>query len=168
MEREVGDSLQIGITLIILAALISIIWVTVSIGNGLKVSNYDKATSITTSINSSQLNSIKYNDSIIAPKISAYNLVSQESAMITSLVYKYNFDGIRTRTVTMGTDSKWIAKGSIADKQYALLQDILVAEGSKRLNEDGTVQSDKLTGKVSIYVEQNEDTTFKVTITDLD
>lgn len=148
MEREVSSALSIGITLIAIAALISIVWVTVMIGNSVKVDAYNEGAEIQSKIQSSQLSSIKYVEGIVIPKAAAYNLLTQENQYVSKLHYT---DEYGNESLVEFGDRTWASTGSIV-KKFASLQDILALD---------------MTGKVDIYVEPASDDTFEVHVTDI-
>lgn len=148
MEREVSSALSIGITLIAVAALISIVWVTVLIGNNIKVSAYNEGSELQSRIQSSQLSSLKYIEGTVMPKAAIYNLLTQENQYISKLNYTDEFGN--ASVVKFGTKT-WQSTGSIV-QNFASLQDILALD---------------MTGKSEIYVEPAGDDTFEVSVTDI-
>lgn len=148
MEREVSSALSIGITLIAIAALISIVWVTVIIGNSVSVNAYNEGSKIQSKIQSSQLNSIRYEEEIVVPKAAAYNLLTQEDRYVSKLHFTDEFGN---QSIVKFGESSWESTGSIV-KKFTSLQDILALD---------------MTGKVEIYVEPAGNDTFEVYVTDI-
>lgn len=148
MEREVSSAMSIGITLVALAALISVIWVTVLIGNSVKVDAYNEANDIASNIASSQMYSIKYKEDIVMPKAAAYSLLTLESNYVSELKYT---DISGNSSIVIYSNDSWKSSGYI-NKNLTSLQDIL---------------TNNMTGKVELYVEPLGDDTFTVEITDI-
>jgi hypothetical protein len=145
MEREVSTFVKISVTMILLAALITIVMVTVDIGLSVGDSASEEGTRINNSIMSSELKSLAYIEDLVLPKAAAYNLLAQENKYVSKLIYTGD-EG--TSTITYGENS-WVSKG-VTNKSYNFLQDVLAED---------------LTGKVKLYVENNTDGTYTVTVT---
>lgn len=145
MEYEVGAATRLGVMLIAIAALISIVWVTVKMGNGIKNESFNEADHIQTSVEQSQLRSLQYKEDVIIPKAAVYNLVAQCSNNIDKLVYTDD-TGAET-TVTFG-ESRWEATGKI-NGQFLAIEDVLENE---------------MVGKAKVYVEKSGTDAFKVTV----
>ena len=151
MHQETSDALRISIMLILAAALISMVWYTVVIGNNVKVSSYEKGIEIAQDLSGSQLDSIKYIEDLVMPKAAVYNLISQEYKCVNSISYT-GLDN-KTTYVQFGS-SKWEAKDAFGTviNEFNFPQDVL---------------AEHLSGKSMIYVEPAKNNTFNIKITDM-
>lgn len=156
MEREVSDSIKISITLLLMAALISIVWFTVRIGNNIKNDTFESSSNLAANMESSQLNSIKYKEGLVVPKVSVYNLINQESSVVTKVIYITSTKNGDKYELTYNGE-KWEAELGGIKYTYSFAQDILA---DTRFNGG-------LTGRSEVYAEPNGDNTYTVSVTDI-
>ncbi|MBR1453187.1 MAG: hypothetical protein IJ593_00860 [Lachnospiraceae bacterium] len=139
MEREVSDVVKLSATLILIAAVITLVWLTVAVGNTVKSDSYIEASSVETAIENSQLNSLKYKTDLIIPKAAIYNLLYQEEQNIVQVKYD--------KVVYTFKNDLWVASDN--SKSYRFIQDII---------------SSGLSGKAALNVHQNSSGTYEVII----
>ena len=158
MEREVSLSIHIGVMLIMLAALISIVWYTVRMGRSVEDLGYSSGSKIVSTVESSQLNSIK-GTTVTIPKVAAYNIITKENSCVTKLIY-YKSNDPRQYIVTAKNGGYVVSPtitftdkfgGTITKSSFTFIQDIL---------------AEQMYGKVQMYAEPNGDSTYTVTIFD--
>lgn len=153
MEREVGDSLQIGIMLILISVLISIVWFTVSLGLGMENSTEMTYARMDNQIQNSQLDSMRGVNSIIMPKASIYSIISQESNNVCKLTYE--FANGKVYVITKSSEDDWECKNGVTlIKRFKFVQDAL---------SDKTTEY--VTGKVEVSVEKNDLGLYEIDIT---
>lgn len=145
MEREVSSVARLGVMLIAMAALISIVWVTVRMGNSVKADTYENASKLRTTVETTQLKSLNGKDDVVVPKAAAYNLVNQEKNNISVLEYT---DEYGNKTVVEFGNDYWEATGAI-NGQYLSIEDIL---------------EDRMQGKARVFVNKTETDTYKIAI----
>lgn len=148
MEREVGQAASIAITLLAISALISIVWVTLVIGNSVKINAADEGNKIRNNMATSQLKSLKNTENTIIPLAAAYNLISQESGVVNSLTIT---DKAGYTSYVNFVEGKWVLSGARTGSFMSL----------------ESVIADDISGKVEIEVIQSEADTFDVKLTEL-
>lgn len=149
MENEVSSVSRIAVMLVSMAILISIVWVTVGIGNRIKGDSYNKASSITEGIESSQIKSLAINGETLMPKAAAYALLNQSDKVVVRLEYT-DPNGVLT-TVTPG-NTDWTATGGKSGT-YTSISDVL---------------KDEIHGKAKVTVQEYGDALYKVSIISVD
>ena len=155
MEREVGDSIQIGIMLILVSILISIVWFTVSLGLRVETTTESRYTNITESINNSQLNSLKYQSDVIMPKAAIYGIVARESELIYGM--RYTFPDAKVYEISKKDDVWQCKNGGVTILSRRFLQDILSDKATNQV-----------TGKVSVEVTTNDTGLYFISIKEID
>lgn len=84
MEKEISLSLQIGVTLMVLSAVISLVAFTIHLGNDFKTETYQTGSRILTDLDEGYLPDMVGDDNNI-PMATAYNLMRTYGRRITSL-----------------------------------------------------------------------------------
>lgn len=148
MEREVSSVARLGVMLVAIAALLSIVWVTIMMGNQISGGAYEEAAKLQANLEQTQLKSLNNKDAIAIPKAAIYNLLAQSSANIAKLEYTDDLGGVTV--VTPGPD-KWEATGALSGS-YLAIEDVLENE---------------LIGKALIYVEKSSDESYIVQVTSI-
>jgi len=122
MEREVAQSVYIGVTMMALAIVISLVMFTVYIGNDVKKDAIDKAVAIGSCVSVAQLSSLNGRAEIM-PKASAYVIIAKEYRGIKKFIY----DGIEYLVNSKGY---WTEDGyDYADDMYPYIIDIIDKQG---------------------------------------
>lgn len=106
MEREVASVVYLGITLIGIAALLSIVIVTVSIGRNTEAEFHEEASEIITTTETTQLKSLSMSDKKVLPLAGIYSVVSKEYTAIKSITFNRT-DGSKI-TIAPGSNG-WVA-----------------------------------------------------------
>lgn len=148
MEHEVADSVRLTIMLVALAALIGIIWFTVSMGNRLKVESYNNLSGIENSMKMCQTQSLGNKEETIMPKAAVYNILAKESSVITKVIYTDSSGNVSN---ILYDDKNWVSTGYV-NKNYTMLYEMV---------------ENNLTGKSKVSVSKNIDETFTMHIADI-
>lgn len=123
MEREVAQSVNLSVKLLAIAALLSIVMFTVSIGNTFKSDIVEEAVHINGSLETGQLSTLSVGGMKVMPKVSMYYILYNEHMAISS--FKYN--NIEYKILS---DGYWTPKDSSNGKtKYATLADIIKKDG---------------------------------------
>lgn len=139
MDREVSSAVQLGVTLMVLSALISLIMYTVYIGNTLKADVVDNTISIQTSVETGQLNSLSNGESVIMPTASIYYILTKEYSGVSEVLYPY-VSATNYKRYKVNSKGYWTLNGAGTSGKYLFPADILEDAG--------------LAGKVKVTVDR--------------
>ena len=88
MEKEVSHAVEIGVTLIIIAAFMGLVFFTVSMGSTLKQDSHNYAVELSDSVSIKALDDLMGKETEV-PMATAYNLIAQYSGSIGELACYY-------------------------------------------------------------------------------
>ncbi len=156
MDKEVGYSVHLAVALLSLAALLSVVAVTIYIGNGAKNDVVEEATRVQTSLETGQLRSLSDGSTVVISKASIYYILSKENNGVKSLKYTVKTTGTKIPvTYTVNSKGFWSQNGSSSAgvSQYIFAADIL----AKKYNLEGKV-------RVTVTKESISSTSYDVII----
>lgn len=140
MEREVASTIYLTITLVAIAALISIVFVTVIVGKEAQSEFYIDSSDLVDSTKTSQLSSLYFSDKKVMPTAAVYAILSKEYEGVKSITFYKKLGTGATATwveTTVKPDNGGWAVSGGETGVYTFPQDFLC---------------DKLEGKVEVSV----------------